>query len=127
MKKILIADDVLGWTNLHKTNIEYLNIEDLQMDIVHSAKEALSKVEESLDNPYTSIFTDLRMESDFAPELAGEWLIRQIKTFDQYNDTKIVIISADSSVSQIAKKYNTKFIPKSFIRVADAEVYRQYL
>ena len=127
MKKILIADDVIGWTEFHKTNIKYLNIENVTIDTVNSAKDALSKIETSVDEPYTTIFTDLRMESDYLPELAGEWLIKQIKTFKQYNDTKIVIVSADAKIAQIAKKYNVMYAPKSLVRVSDAEIYRQYV
>ena len=60
--KILIVDDVPGWIKFHQTNIEYLNIENLEIDTAISANEALNKIEVSLDEPYDVIFTDLQME-----------------------------------------------------------------
>ena len=67
MKKILVVDDVPGWVRFHKTNLEYLNLPDIEIDEAFSAREALSKIESSIDNPYCTIFTDLQMESDFLP------------------------------------------------------------
>ena len=81
MKKILIVDDVPGWVRFHEQNIRHLNIPNIEIDTANSAREALSKLEVSIDNPYDVIFTDLQMESDFLPKYAGEWLIEQIKTF----------------------------------------------
>ena len=98
MKRILIVDDVPGWVRFHEQNIRHLNIPNIEIDTAISAREALSKLEVSIDNPYDVIFTDLQMESDFLPKYAGEWLIEQIKTFKEYNSTKIVIISASPNI-----------------------------
>ena len=65
MNKILIVDDVPGWIRFHKNNIEYLGIEDIEIDTAESALSGLAKVEASIDNPYSVIFTDLQMESNF--------------------------------------------------------------
>lgn len=128
MKKILIVDDVPGWVRFHKTNIEYLNIYNLQIDEAYSANEALSKIEASIDEPYDVIFTDMQMESNFLPKLAGEWLIEQIKTYDKYyKGTKIVIISASPNIERIAKKYEVLYIPKTIIRNSGAEIYRKFI
>ena len=127
MKKILIVDDVPGWVRFHRTNIEYLNIDNLQIDEAFCAKEAVSKIESSIDNPYCTIFTDLQMESNFLPKLAGEWLIEQIQMFEQYNKTKITIISASAEIELIAKKYNVNYLSKFSARNSEAEVYRQFL
>ena len=67
------------------------------------------------------------MESNYLPKLAGEWLIEQIQMFQEYKDTKIVIISASPSIEQIAKKYNVDFISKYSVRNSDAQIYRQFL
>ena len=83
MKRILIVDDVPGWVRFHKNNIEYLDIPNVQIDVAYCAKEALTKIESSIDVPYDIIFTDLQMESDFLPKMAGEWLIEQIKMFKE--------------------------------------------
>ena len=127
MKKILIADDVAGWIRFHKNNIEYLNIADIKIDTADSAYSALAKVEVNIDTPYDVIFTDMQMESNFLPKLAGEWLIEQIQTFEEYKNTKIVIISASPNIEQIAKKYDVEYISKFVIRNSDAEIYRKYI
>lgn len=126
MKKILIVDDVPGWVRFHQNNIEYLNIDDLSIDAAFCAKEALSKIEASIDNPYSVIFTDLQMESNFLPKLAGEWLVEQIQTFIQYKDSKIVIVSASPSIKRIAERHSVLFLPKTVARNSDSEVYRQF-
>ena len=128
MKKILIVDDVPGWVRFHRTNIEYLNIDNLQIDEAFCAKEAVSKIESSIDNPYCTIFTDLQMESDFLPKLAGEWLVEQIKTYDKYYyNSKIVIVSASPNIELIAKRNEVLYIPKTVIRNSDAEIYRAFI
>lgn len=69
MKRILIVDDVSGWVRFHEQNIRHLNIPNIEIDTAISAREALSKLEVSIDNPYDVIFTDLQMESDFYPNM----------------------------------------------------------
>lgn len=127
MKKILIVDDVPGWVRFHQNNIEYLNME-AQIDTANSAREAVSKLEASIDEPYTTIFTDLQMESDFLPKLAGEWFVEQIKTYSKYyKDTKVVIVSASPSIQKIAERLGVLYLPKVVARNSDAEVYKQFL
>lgn len=125
--KILIVDDVPGWLRFHRNNLEYLNIENLQIDTALNAADALSKAEAEIDEPYDVIFTDMQMESNYLPKLAGEWLIEQIQMFREYKNTKIVIISASPSIELIAKKYGVKYLSKFKARNSDAEVYRQFL
>lgn len=127
MKRILIVDDVPGWIRFHKNNIEYLNIQDFEIDTADCAKKALDKIEASIDSPYSTIFTDLQMESDFLPKLAGEWLIEQIRTYKYYNNSKIVIISASPSIQRIAERNNVLYLPKITARNSDAEIYRQFI
>ncbi len=125
--KILIVDDVPGWVRFHQNNLEYLNIENLEIETACSANEALAKLEVSVDAPYDVIFTDMQMESNYLPKLAGEWLIEQIKMFKEYNNTKIVIISASPNIELIAKKYGVSYLSKFKARNSDAEVYREFL
>ncbi len=127
MKRVLIVDDVPGWIRFHEHNINSLNIPNLEIDTAISAREAVSKLELSIDNPYDVIFTDLQMESDFLPKFAGEWLIEQIKTFGEYNSTKIVIISASPNIRLIAERNGVLYLSKTVARNADAEVYREFL
>lgn len=124
--RVLIVDDVPGWIRFHKNNLEYLNIPNLEIDTADSALQALSKVEVSIDNPYDVIFTDMQMEGNFLPKLAGEWLIEQIQMLNEYKRTKIVIISASPSINLIAQKYGVEYVSKYIIRNSDAEIYRQF-
>ena len=127
MKRILIVDDVPGWIRFHEQNIRHLNIPNIEIDTAISAREALSKLEVSIDNPYDVIFTDLQMESDFLPKYAGEWLIEQIKTFKEYNSAKIVIISASPNIRIIAERNQVLYLSKTIARNADSESYRAFL
>ncbi len=127
MKRILIVDDVPGWVRFHEQNIRHLNIPNIEIDTAISAREALSKLEVSIDNPYDVIFTDLQMESDFLPKYAGEWLIEQIKTFKEYNSAKIVIISASPNIRIIAERNQVLYLSKTSARNADSESYRAFL
>ena len=127
MKRILIVDDVPGWVRFHEQNIRHLNIPNIEIDTAISAREALSKLEVSIDNPYDVIFTDLQMESDFLPKYAGEWLIEQVKTFKEYNSTKIVIISASPNIRIIAERNQVLYLSKTIARNADSESYRAFL
>ena len=127
MKRIIIVDDVPGWVRFHEQNIRHLNIPNIEIDTAISAREALSKLEVSIDNPYDVIFTDLQMESDFLPKYAGEWLIEQIKTFKEYNSTKIVIISASPNIRIIAERNQVLYLSKTIARNADSESYRAFL
>ncbi len=127
MKRILIVDDVPGWIRFHKNNIEYLNLPDLDIDTANSANEALSKIEASIDEPFDIIFTDLQMESNYLPMLAGEWLVQQIKTYKEYKNNKIVIVSASPSIQRIAERNDVLYLPKTIARNSDAEIYKQFL
>ena len=127
MKRILIVDDVPGWVRFHEQNIRHLNIPNIEIDTAISAREALSKLEVSIDNPYDVIFTDLQMVSDFLPKYAGEWLIEQIKTFKEYNSTKIVIISASPNIRIIAERNQVLYLSKTIARNTDSESYRAFL
>ena len=127
MKRILIVDDIPGWVRFHQNNIEYLNPTELEIDVAYCAKEALAKIESSIDAPYDVIFTDLQMESDFLPKMAGEWLIEQIKMFKEFNNSKIIIVSASPIIKEIAKRYKVLYLPKVYAKNSDSEVYKQFI
>lgn len=127
MKRILIVDDIPGWVRFHQNNIEYLNSAELEIDVAYCAKEALAKIESSIDAPYDVIFTDLQMESDFLPKMAGEWLIEQIKMFKEFNNSKIIIVSASPIIKEIAERYKVLYLPKAYAKNSDSEVYKQFI
>ena len=73
------------------------------------------KIIQSEANPFDLIITDLQMESDFAPMIAGEWFIRQVKTFPKYINTKILIISAMYNIEMTANLLNVDFLSKRLL------------
>ena len=113
--KILIVDDVKGWRDYHSyiMNELFLNAE---IQTAESAREGFDKLLENNESPFDIIITDMQMESDFEPKYAGEWFIEQIKTFKNYKNTRIVIISAAYNIPTIAENYGVNYIRKGTAR-----------
>lgn len=112
MKKMLIVDDSIGWVNHHMECIKTLYPDIFEIDTANSAGSANDLLYGYTENPYDIILTDMQMETDYLPLLAGEWLIEQIQLMKEYINTKIVIISASPHIKLIAEKYNVDYIPK---------------
>ena len=110
--KILIVDDSSKWISWHESAVRQIFNNNVIVETALSAKQGVERLTASIDEPYDFIFTDMQMETDFLPFYAGEWFIRQIKFFNEYKNTKIIIISATSNIRQIAENYNTDYIPK---------------
>lgn len=111
MKNILIVDDVKGWRDFN-TNIMFeLFGNDINIDTAESATKAYDYLLQN--KPYDIILTDLQMEESYTSKYAGEWLVEQIKTFNIYSNTKIVMISAAYNVRHIADNLDIECIPKS--------------
>lgn len=125
--KVLILDDSYSWQEFHKNNIEEifieLDIKNYQIDTVSWAREGYNSIMQNIDNPYQLIISDLQMEDDFRPQLAGEWFAEQVKTFKQYLNTKIVLCSASYNIKQIAENLSVNFIPKR-IAITDINSYK---
>lgn len=111
MKNILIVDDVKGWRDFNMNVMFELFGQDINIDTAESATEAYDYLLQN--KPYDIILTDLQMEENYAPKYAGEWLVEQIKTFNIYSNTKIVMISAAYNVRHIADNLGIECIPKS--------------
>ncbi len=124
--KILVTDDMKGWRDFNSTVMYELFGENIIVDTAESALEGYNKVLENNNEPYDIILTDLQMEEDYAPKLAGEWLVEQIKTLSNYYKTKIVMISASYNIRHIADNLGVECIPKSAARVS-LEAYKQVL
>ena len=120
MKNFLIVDDSQSWLKHHENVIRHLYGEDAEITLAQSAGEANNILYQNIDKPFDIILTDLQMESDFLPLYAGEWLIEQIQNIVQYKNTKIIIISATSSIRLVAEKYNVDYIPKYNCRSIEA-------
>lgn len=112
MKRILIVDDSEKWVQYHQTALRMLFKDSVSIDTANSAREGVDKLMFSLNEPYDVILTDMQMEPDFLPLLAGEWFIKQIQMFKEYKNTKVVIISASPDIKSIAEKYGVDYIPK---------------
>lgn len=111
-KRVLIVDDSSKWVLYHKDAIREIFKDGAEIDTASSAQEGVEKITSSIDAPYDFILTDMQMESDFLPLYAGEWFVKQIQFFNEYKNTKIIIISATSNIRQIAEKYSVDYIPK---------------
>ena len=111
MKNILIVDDVKGWRDFNMNVMFELFGQDINIDTAESATKAYDYLLQN--KPYDIILTDLQMEENYAPKYAGEWLVEQIKTFNIYSNTKIVMISAAYNVRHIADNLGIECIPKS--------------
>lgn len=113
MKKVLIVDDVKGWREQHLLILRELLGDGATFDMASSAQEGYDLVYNNMNAPYDLIVTDLQMESDFAPQYAGEWFIEQVKLLSAYKTTRIVIISATYNIRLIAEGLNVRYISKS--------------
>lgn len=110
--RILIVDDSNKWVLFNEGAVRQVFDNNVEIETANSAKEGLEKLTASIDTPYDFILTDMQMEPDFLPFYAGEWFIKQIKFFNEYKNTKIIIISAAENIKQIAQNYDVSYIPK---------------
>lgn len=110
--KVLIVDDSEKWRMFHETAVREILGDNVIIHTADCAKQGVERLTASVDAPYDVIFTDMQMESDFLPLLAGEWFIKQIKFFKEFKNTKIIIISATSNINLIAERNNVDYIPK---------------
>lgn len=115
MTKILIVDDIKGWRDYHSFIMQGL-FENAEIQTAESAREGYDKLLENNKSPFDIILTDLQMESDFEPKFAGEWFVEQIKTFKNYLNTKVVIISASYNIKTIAESLGVESISKTTAR-----------
>lgn len=113
--KILIADDNISWINFHTTLIKELYKDLFEITTANCAKEALNILKQNTSSPFLLILTDLQMESDFAPKLAGEWLVENVKQLNGYNSSKIIIVSSMYNIEEIAKKNQVDCIAKPML------------
>lgn len=111
MKNVLIVDDVKSWREFNSQVIKDLYGEDVTITTAASASDAYDILLTNKD--FDIIITDLQMENNYSPKHAGEWLVEQIKTFDKYKKTKIIMISASYNLRQIARNLDIECIPKS--------------
>ncbi|HIS88297.1 TPA: response regulator [Candidatus Avigastranaerophilus faecigallinarum] len=114
-KRILIVDDTKAWRMFHIDLIKQLYGDTFEITVASSAAEALNMIKHNTRNPFYIILTDLQMESDYEPKLAGEWLVEQIKQIREYSSSKIIIVSAMYNIEYIAKKLEVECISKNIL------------
>lgn len=115
MNKILIVDDTKSWLMFHKETITGLYGKYFDITTANSACEAVDKIRHNISDPFNIIITDLQMETDYEPKLAGEWLIEQVQSIKEYSSSKIIIISAMYNIEFIAKQYNVECLSKNLL------------
>lgn len=113
--KVLIVDDIKGWRDYHSAIIKNI-FPDVEIQTAESATLGYDKLLENNEYPFDLILTDMQMENDFDPKYAGEWFIEQVKSFKNYNKTKIVIISATYNIETIASHFGVEYLRKSTAR-----------
>ncbi len=111
-KRILIVEDSLEWQKVHITLLHAYSRIPLDVEIASNARDGLKYIEENLKTPFDLILTDLQMETDFHPEFAGEWLVKQIKQIKEYKNVPIVIISATYNIDFIASSLGVDSLSK---------------
>ena len=111
-KRILIVEDSLEWQKVHITLLHAYSRIPLDVKIASNARDGLKYIEENLKTPFDLILTDLQMETDFHPEFAGEWLVKQIKQIKEYKNVPIVIISATYNIDFIASSLGVDSLSK---------------
>ncbi|MBQ9246804.1 hypothetical protein IJ182_11130 [bacterium] len=113
--KILITDDMPTWLAFHTILIKQLYGELFDITTAASAASALSIALENRESPFSVVITDLQMENNYYPKLAGEWFVENLQTIPEYKTSKIIMISGMYNIEQIAQKYNVECISKSMI------------
>lgn len=126
MKRFLIVDDQAGWRNHNSNAVYHIIGDEAYIEKASSAQEGYSKLLESKNNPYDYLLTDMQMESDYAPLMAGEWLIEQVQNLSFSYKTKIIIISASPMIRYIAERYGVDYISKANASIS-IEPYRELI
>lgn len=113
--RILIVDDTKSWQVFHKDLIRNLYGDRFGITTASSAGEAYELICKNSDNPFLLVMTDLQMEADYEPELAGEWLIENIQKLPEYSLCRYLIVSGYIGVERISKRLNAECISKSIL------------
>lgn len=106
MKKILLVDD----DNMNCILARHALVQDYQVSITHSGKEALEYLENELPD---LILMDIEM-----PEMDGKEVVRRIKEHEEWVNIPVVFLTADSNPMTEAECLNfgvDDFITKPFV------------
>ena len=112
IKRILVAEDNSEWQRFHKSLLENYDKAQVEYRIASSAKEALDIAIKNIDTPFDLILSDLQMESDYLPDFAGEWFIKNLKRIDVYKNVPTIIVSAAYNIAFIASNLGIGYLSK---------------
>lgn len=112
VKRVLIAEDSIQWQNFHKSLLHNYDKFEIEYVVASSAREALDIVETTIEEPFDIVLSDLQMESDFLPDFAGEWFVKNLKNISVYRNKPIVLVSAAYNISFIAMNLDVKYLSK---------------
>ena len=126
MNKILIVDDQLGWRNFNTQAVYEVLGDTTEIKTASSAQEGYSLLLENAAEPFNCIITDMQMEDDYAPKMAGEWLIEQAKSMSVYERTNIIIVSAAPFIEHIAERLDVNYIRKQDA-IVSKDLYNQLI
>ncbi len=112
VKRILIAEDSPEWQRFHSSLLKQYDRCEISYTIVDCAKDALEIVNKNINEPFDLIITDLQMETDFLPQFAGEWLVKEIKNISCYTNVPVVIVSATYNIGFIAHTLEVDYLSK---------------
>lgn len=112
IKRILIAEDSPEWQKFHKSLLGNYDKHCVEYTFASNARDALKIAIESSCNPFNLVLSDLQMESDFLPEFAGEWFVKNLKNVNEYKNIPIVVISAAYNIAFIASNLGTDYLSK---------------
>jgi len=123
-KRMLIVDDTKTWQKFNEGLVNEFFSDVFDITSAFSATEAFKIILNNLHNPFDIILSDLQMEQDYEPKIAGEWLIEKIKSYKEYEKTPILVISGIYNLDLTASSMDVNYIQKS--RLADNKLLMKY-
>lgn len=112
-RKILIVDDSRSWLEYHKETLQSFYGDEFAYETADSGRSGYDMVYSNMKEPYSLIISDLQMEYDFEPKLAGEWFVEQIKKLKEYKNVPVILISATYNIRTIAQRLDVSCLPKA--------------
>lgn len=112
IKRILIAEDSYEWQKFHVQLLNAYDKSDIEFLLASSGREALEIAQKNKDNPFSLVISDMQMETEFLPQFAGEWFIKNLKDIPEYKNVPVVVISAAYNISFIAHSLGVNYLSK---------------
>lgn len=115
IKRALVAEDLSEWQKFHIVGLKSYDRCQMDFYIADNARAALKIAEEQKEDSFDVIITDLQMETEFEPEYAGEWLIKQLKQMKEYKDVPVIIVSAAYNIEFVANSLGCYSYSKRYL------------